>query len=216
MLCEIATFCPLATNIVENSHGQHQNAMFTFRGKTKGPAAAGECSILHSLIQEHAYLKSLVLEVTMPKRLAVANMQRQLCRKKGKQPKINPRALVLKASKRKGRRLSAWNIFLEENMRGSHQLDKEQYGRAMKNCSRQWKLLDEQSKKRYQVEAHYQQSCREELQSRPLLNRASRNQEPEQQHPHALPAAELATSSLEAVAGTGGCSKLQLMDYGYD
>ena len=62
ILCNIATFSPLATDTVENMHGQNQNQVSRFRGKSKAPAAAAEMSVLARLKNEHAYVKAIVME----------------------------------------------------------------------------------------------------------------------------------------------------------
>lgn len=201
-LSDIATFCPLATNTVENSHGHHQNALYKFRGKSKAPAAAAECSVLSSLIHDHSYLKSLVLEETMPRRWGVATMQKRIGRKKGKQPKCNPKVRVLQASTKPKRRISAWNVFLQEKMSKSS-LSAAEYKQRMKSLGRVWATMTEQEKETYHVDAQYAQACRDELETRSLTPASAKrdSEQPPELQREVLPPEDQSTRALESIAG---------------
>ena len=203
---DIATFCPLATNLVENSHAQHQASLFTFRGKTKAPAAASECSILSSLVQEHAHLKSLVLEQTMPSRFRVANMQKQLGRQNGKQPSMGRKCRVIHSTRKKRRRISPWNVFQRHRlqaMSSGGSLEKEEFKKAMKQIGREWATMTPEDRSQYQVDAAYEQSCREELAQRALAPGPNKANQPENQA-DARAAKDQPTHVLEAISGDSG------------
>ena len=67
------------------------------------------------------------------------------------------------------RRLSGWNIFQREKMREvGGKVSGEGYRRLMHQWSSAWHSLSRSQKERYELEAKYEQSCREELETRPL------------------------------------------------
>jgi len=206
-LQDVATFCPLATNSVENSHAQHQHQLFTFRGKAKSPAAAGECSVLSSLIREHSYLKTVVLAQTMPSRLGVSTMLKHLGRKKGIMPKLSRKRLVIRAVKRKTRPLCAWNVYqrkrLQELGNGSS-LGPLDFKAAMKRIGQEWAQKSVEDREEFNLDARYRQSCRDELQLRPLTaGRPSARSTGALSHQpgDAGAAQDLPTNVLEQIAG---------------
>lgn len=198
-LIDIATYSPLATTTVENSHGKHQNDLYKFRGKSKGPAAAAECSILSSLVCEHAYLKGMVLDNTMPSRWGLATMQKRLGRKKGHQSQLSRKARVIQAANKGKRRLCAWDIFRTQRMQASGKLSSACYKQAMKRWAAEWKRLSQEEKNGYQLDAQYQQACRDELSTRGLATLRSK---PDcSGDPPTVPPEEQATGMLERIAG---------------
>eukprot|EP00439_Symbiodinium_sp_Y106_P010842 s10352_g1.t1 len=72
LLLDIATFTPLATDTVENLHGQNQNRLFVWRGRARGSPAAAEISVLSALASEHLHLKTLLMPETMPSSFRIA------------------------------------------------------------------------------------------------------------------------------------------------
>ena len=150
LLCDLATFCPLGTDLVENLHGQHQNQLTRFRGKTKGPQAAAECSVLAGLVNEHAFLKSTIMEEAMPSHFVVAAIQKQLGRKKGVLPKKNRKTRMLLAANKRRRSMSAWNVFqrerLMEHSSGGGSLSKAEYTAIQKECSQEWRRMPAKDK----------------------------------------------------------------------
>ena len=208
-LCDIATFCPLATNVVENAHAQHQNALHTWRGKSKGPAAAAECSVLNALVREHAYLKTLIVGETMPSRTSVSTMQKHLGRRQGVQPKVlSQKCRVMKSVQKKKRRLSAWNVFCRTQLKRSgngQSLSQSEYTRLTKQFGQIWAGMSKDEKKEYQVDATYEQVCRDELVTRALPTKHTQR-EPVAAIPSACAAAAAAedqpTQILEAISGS--------------
>ncbi|CAE7199753.1 unnamed protein product, partial [Symbiodinium necroappetens] len=169
LLLSIATFCPLATDSVENVHGQNQFNQFTWRGTPKTSTSASEVSILSRLKIEHAHLKSLVLAKTMPSKRVMADMQKSFgCTKKRSQPRpiASPKKRLAAAIDREPRRLSAWNMFMREKLQAAGPLSQAEYSALQKATSREWRALED--KRPYILQAEYEQSCRDELASRPL------------------------------------------------
>ena len=187
---------------MENSHGDHQNALYKFRGKSKGPAAAAECSLLSSLVCEHTYLKSLILEETMPSRKSVAQLMRVLGRRKkgGKftRPSGGRKARVLHAATKSKRRLSPWNVFQKSRLQELGVLTPEEFKQAMKEIGFEWSQKSKEGKSKYKVEAAYQQACRDELESRALASKPAPSHEC---LADAVPAKEQPTNVLEEIAG---------------
>ena len=116
MLCDIATFCPLGSDTVENLHGQNQNNLHAWRGSSKGHAAAGETSVLSALTSEHMHLESLVYGETMPSKKWLDCMQKNTGRNKkaGNTPLPSTKQRLKAAADSKPRRLSPWNVFRRE------------------------------------------------------------------------------------------------------
>ena len=201
LLCDIATFCPLATDSVENLHGQNQYNQLTWRGTPKTSASAAEVSVLSSLTIEHAYLKSVVMAETMPTKMVMSQMTKHIGRKT-KKPGIDqsPKKRLAAASFRRTRRLSPWNVFLKKKLSARGHLSKEEYKEAAHQIATEWKLLAD--KEEYIVEAEYQQSCRDELATRPLTAAASSKCVPSgSEQTSDIAASEQSTSKLEAIAG---------------
>ena len=155
MLCELATFCPSATDLVENLHGQHQDQFHKFRGKSKAPETAAECSVLANLKNEHAYLKSTIMGETLPSRSQLANMDRNLGRKKGVMPRESRRTRLLTAARKSHQPITGWNVFQKEQLQrhsssgsGGRPLSMDEYADVQKECSRQWKRMTEDQKSR--------------------------------------------------------------------
>ena len=209
LLSGIATFCPLATDMIENQHGQNQNDVSRFRGKSKAPPSAAEASVLARLRHEHAYMKASVMHDTLPKRFGLANMQRQLGRRNGIQPRETRKARVNKAAHAKRRKLAPWNVFVKQQLQQCQKkLNKVEYTEFMKQCGKDWKSMADEDKKSFSVEAAYQQSIREELHQRPL---ASAGEDPMLQAPDPTPSdsvAKMSTLALEKQAGKRYCKKV--------
>ena len=170
LLKDIATYCPLGTDSVENTHAQNQSKLFAWRGSAKGEASAAETSVLSALGVEHMTLKMLVLGETMPSIWRLASMQKQVGRKADVSrplPSRSHRATV--AAQSKPRRLSPWNLFQREQLKaaGGH-LSKQAYADVCKQAGDAWKLLSEQEREKYKVQTSFEQTCRDELESRPL------------------------------------------------
>ena len=115
-LLAIAMFCPLASDTVENLHGQNQFNLHSWRGKAKATPAAAETSVLKALASEHAYGKSLVHDLVMPSKTRVAQMMRRIGtgHKRAGWRSLNHKQRLRKATAAKSRKLSAWNVFFPE------------------------------------------------------------------------------------------------------
>ncbi len=175
MLQDVTVTCPLATDTVENLHGQHQNMFHRFRGPRPNHRAAAEQSILHSLQVEHHHIKELVDAHTMPPKLNIAQMLRHVGVrsrewKDGKRTSFPKR--LHRAVSRKVRKIAGWNVFQREKMKliGGAPLNKDEYSRQIKNISVEWRSMSAEEKQAYTLTARYEQSCRDELAQRPLLH----------------------------------------------
>ena len=167
LLQDVATFCPLATDSVENLHGQHQSMVFAFRGGSKRKNRAAESSVLHSLKTEHAHIKAVIEEGTLPTRCTISSMTRNLTRKRGTVVGATAEARIRLAAKRKPKRLCGWNVFQRERLQRTP-LAKAHYKDSVQQLGKEWQRLPAESKSEYALKAEYEQSCREELQTRPL------------------------------------------------
>ena len=175
LLGNLAIFSPMASDAVENLHGQNQFNLHSWRGAPKGSPAAAEISTLSAACIEHSYLKSLVLAETMPSKMNMAQMSRRLglSVKQGRQQQqfdsVQKRLKV--GAERRIRKLSPWNVFLRERLREESaatetgKLSKEQYAAATTRIGQEWEQTD---KAEYRMQAAYEQACREELATRPL------------------------------------------------
>ena len=172
LLSDLAIYCPLATDGVECLHGQHQTMLAKFRGKSKQAKAAGIMSVVHSLQREHAHLKARVNAKTLPGKFRFASMIRQLGRKqkRGQPPQAkNKTQRRQRAAAVKLRRLSGWNVFQRERMQQvGGKVSGEGYRQLMCQWSSAWHNLTRSQKECYELEAKYEQSCREVLETRPL------------------------------------------------
>ena len=198
MLRDVMVTCPLATDTVENLHGQHQHMFHRFRGRRPGHQAAAEQSILHSLQVEHYHIKEVVDARTLPPKYNIAQMirkvgVRQKDFKAGKRLSFQNR--LHKAVGIKVRKIPGWNVFQREKMQLGAQLNKDEYSRQVKNLSAEWRSMSPEEKQAYTLKAQYEQSCRDELAQRPLLRGPNSSQT-------TLPAERRAMISGAPVAAT--------------
>ena len=195
-LASVASFCPLGTDSVENVHGQQQSMLHCFRGKSKGEGAAAEVSVLSSLKTEHAFLTSIVQNKSLPTRRVVAQMVRNLGRKKGLMLHKKQSLRIRKAASKQPRPICGWNVYQREHFRKlKSKVTPSEYKATMKQLSHQWRHLPPSERRNFKLKASYEQSQREELQSRPLSHGRSREQ--------ADPTGDNqeTTSNLEQIAG---------------
>ncbi|CAE7641881.1 unnamed protein product [Symbiodinium necroappetens] len=215
LLLDIATFTPLATDTVENLHGQNQSRLFVWRGRARGSPAAAEISVLSALASEHLHLKTLIMPATMPSSFRIAQMQRNIGRKRKAADTVLPHAKTRLAAATcvEPRRLSGWNVFLREGMQqfSSTELSQEEYSAQSSALGRKWRLLDQEVREKYTIKANYEQTCRDELQTRALAagsgwQKSSTGSD--------VPVGDvqsadsLSTSQLEKVAGEHFCKKI--------
>ncbi|OLQ14908.1 hypothetical protein AK812_SmicGene907 [Symbiodinium microadriaticum] len=205
LLQDVATVCPLSTDLVENLHGQNQNALFLWRGSPKGPVAAAEMSILASAAAEHARLKEIVMAETMPSKMQLANMYKgsaARCAKAKRRLRLSPKKRLLQAAKAKPRRLSAFNVYLREQMKAAGgQLNKQAYALKCKQLGAQWRQsVSEEEQKKYTLQAEYEQTCRDELQTRPLESASSRKRRLAQQGHDEPEAASVFSANVDVAA----------------
>ncbi len=76
-----------------------------------------------------------------------------------------------------------------------------QYKAAVRRLSQEWRALSEDDRAHFHAQANYQQSCRDELQNRPLMPKAQKGQGCAEPTTAALAAEEHCTKSLETLAG---------------
>ena len=216
LLRDIATFSPLATDSVENLHGQNQFNQFTWRGRSKASPAAAEVSVLSALAIEHAHLKSVVMSETMPSRMVMAQMTKHIAKprkreldQRAAQRPDSPKKRLAKAAGRRPRSLSPWNVFLRTKLKGRGRLNKQEYAAACCQIADEWKTLE--NKDRYRVETAYEQTCRTELAARPLTTalQAACSQGSNQESSSAVSiqtvaATDQSTWQLETIAGLDG------------
>ncbi|CAE7840035.1 unnamed protein product [Symbiodinium sp. CCMP2592] len=167
----ISVFCTLASDTVENLHGQNQFNLHSWRGKSKATPAAAETSVLKMLASEHAFGKSLVHGLVMPAKSRVAQMMRRIGVRKrpADGQNLNHKQRLYKAGQRKQREISPWNVYLRENLRKcKKKLKKDEYGRRVQCWGRQWHRLPQEEWQNFKIQAEYEQRCREELATRPL------------------------------------------------
>eukprot|EP00439_Symbiodinium_sp_Y106_P040349 s3612_g4.t4 len=104
------------------------------------------------------------------------------------------------------RRLSGWNVYLREGMQqfSSTELSKEEYSAQSSALATKWRRLDQEEQEKYTIKANYEQTCRDELQTRPL---AAGHGWQEGSEGSDVPVGEvqsadsLSTSQLEKIAG---------------
>ena len=178
LLNDLATFCPLATDLVENQHGQQQSALTKFRGKCRTPKIAAELSLLHSVKMEHAKLKSIVDEAALPTHMRCAQMLRNLGRKKGKKLEVKSRMRRVKqAATRKLRRINGWNIFQREQLRRrTEPVPNSEFKTVVGELGQRWRNTSAEDKRAYALRANFEHECRLELESRPLSHGKSRQE----------------------------------------
>lgn len=126
-------------------------------------------------------------------------MCKHIGRKRGILPRTRTKDRVKKATKLKSRTLSGWNVFLSEKLKNGNELSKSEYKTAVRRYGAEWKGLPQQAKSRYHSDARYQQACRDELTTRPLLKPADREMPTDTIE--CIAAEEHSTNSLEALAG---------------
>ena len=206
-LLAISVFCPLASDTVENLHGQNQFNLHSWRGKAKATPAAAETSVLKTLASEHAYGKSLVHDLVMPAKTRIAQMMRRI----GTGPKragwrsLNHKQRLRKAASVNPRKLSAWNVYFRQNLKECQKkLPKDEFRRRSRQWGRQWRHLPSEEQQKFKIDSEYEQSCREELATRGLhagdrLDLASEGVA--QEGGGHLPADALSAEQLELVAG---------------
>lgn len=73
----------------------------------------------------------------------------------------------LRASRRKPRKLSGWNVFLRQSMEGIVSTT-EEYSQKMKQLSEEWRQLPFDDKIAFEVEAQQQETLRSKLAFTPL------------------------------------------------
>lgn len=194
LLIDVATYCPIGTELVENVHGQQQALFTKFRSKSTSPGVAAEQSLLHSLQVEHANLSAVVSEATLPARRTCSQMVQSLGRH-GKSYNVKkPFLRVKRAAATKHRRINGWNLFFREHMQ-KHQVPKSEYKAAVARLGRQWKTVPEEQKRSYALRSNYEHAAREELAARPLPHGKNKD---ETLIPGARPGD---TAHLERVAG---------------
>ena len=207
ILLQIATFSPLASDTVENLHGQHQGKLFVWRARARGSPAASEISVLTTMAAEHGHLKALLLNETMPTKLQMAQMQRGLGRKRDAEVPLQSckKRLAAATTRDTPRRLSPWNVYFREQLQGlGRALSKQEYDSFSKQCGQHWKHVSQEERARYAVQASYEQTCRDELQTRGLRSADAENQgtgRGVRSELQATPADSLPTLELEEVAG---------------
>ena len=217
MLRDVMVTCPMATDTVENLHGQHQNMLHGFRGLRKDPCTAAELSVLAALKSEHAHLKHVVGAETLPRQKVIAAMARNISRGKNvrklqfEKPSSSIRKTLDKAVSRKVRMLTGWNVFQREMLK-TKQISQQEWKHEIRKLSAQWRALSIEEKQNYNLKARYEQGCRDELARRPLGTRTGTDLY--QPYMHAGPGdhelgqddgdggmAHLATQDLEDLAG---------------
>lgn len=82
-------------------------------------------------------------------------------------------------------------------------LEKEEFKKAMKQIGREWATMTPEDRSQYQVDAAYEQSCREELAQRALAPGPNKANQPENQA-DARAAKDQPTHVLEAISGDSG------------
>ena len=172
LLRDIATYCPLGTDTVENVHAQNQSKLFAWRGSARGEASAMETSVLSALGVEHMTLKIGVLGETVPSVHQVSQMQRRIGRTKHANRPVAIRAhRMVAASQDKPRRLCPWNLFHRERLKeagAGGRLSKDEFKEVSKKAGIEWRHLPQEERERYQVQTCFEQTCCDELESRPL------------------------------------------------
>ena len=214
-LLAIAMFCPLASDTVENLHGQNQFNLHSWRGKAKATPAAAETSVLKALASEHAYGKSLVHDLVMPSKTRVAQMMRRIGtgHKRAGWRSLNHKQRLRKAAAAKSRKLSAWNVFFRNNLKQCQKkLTKDEFKRRSRQWGRQWRQLSSQGQQKFKIDSEYEQSCREELATRGLCGDRFDlvSEGVAQEGGIHLPPDALSAEQLELVAGAGNSCYVSL------
>ena len=194
LLLDLVTYCPLATDLVENVHGQQQTMFSKFRGRTPAPTTASMASLLHSLKVEHSVLNAVVCEATLPSRNTCAQTMKSVGRRKSTYEVRNPVQRVRRAATRKLRRINGWNLFLREQLQ-KRVVPQVEYKAVVNQCGRQWRSMSQDCKDSYTLRAKYEQGCREELSRRPLAHGQHKR---ETLRPGVQPGS---TTELENIAG---------------
>ena len=218
MLRDVMVTCPMATDTVENLHGQHQSMLHGFRGLRKYTCTAAELSVLGALKTEHAHLKHVVGTHTLPPQKTIAAVTRNIFRgkrvRKGQFEKrsLSFRRTLNKAVSRKVRPLSGWNVFQREMLK-TKQISQPEWTQEIRKLSAQWRALSIEEKQNYNLKARYEQGCRDELVKRPLWNQNQTGTDTQQPYMHAnANAADSADHELGGDDGAGGIAHLATQD----
>ncbi|CAK9064265.1 unnamed protein product [Durusdinium trenchii] len=185
LLLDLAGTIPLSSDLVEVKNGVVQYAV-SHRGKTqvKSPPTARETTFLQSCIKQFDLIQPLVQADTMPSKktsssiLKMSGVQstNQYSKDSGQDKKrqrvsqetpAEKTARLEKATSRKLRSLSGWNVFQKCHMEGAA-CNPSEYRIKLKEISAAWKALDAAGKEPYNIQAAHQQELRNRLAEEPL------------------------------------------------
>lgn len=199
LLRDVATYSPLSSDCVEVSHGQYQNLFHRFRSGRKTAPTAAESSILCSLNQEHAALLRNLQTKTLPTKRSMASIARNFQREKGMKL-LSRKKCIQSNAKKSRRRLCGWNVFQKKAI-GKCRLSKDEFKQKAREMSKEWKDMPEHEKEAFNIQAKFEQGCRDELATRPLGTATGSSSDAEDSQNATGSIDTFATSQLVEIAG---------------
>ncbi|CAK9087248.1 unnamed protein product [Durusdinium trenchii] len=136
-----------------------------------------------TIVRDHDLIKHWVEDQVLPKKRAVAGILKRSGLKYADHKSTGPlrptrtsqesmqnkAKRVKKAATRKLRKVSGWNIFQREKLKGlATSLEPSAYKAQVKALSREWKNAAQEDRAAYVVQAEYEHSIREKLVDKPL------------------------------------------------
>jgi hypothetical protein len=211
-----ATFCPLTSELVELKHGHVQELLHRFRSRRKAPTTAAERSFIFSVVREYEIVKEALRRRAMPSKTTIGKMVSKVGVSdpsfKGRWADTRSTAERIKtAEDRRPRDQCGWNVFQRFKMENESQLTTGKngtYSKTVKGLSQEWKAMSTEDREAYEVEARFKNTCRRELEKRPL--------KPETEVPTIIadtpqtenPLASRSTAELEEIVGGRGAQKI--------
>lgn len=216
VLMDLAAFTPLSSDLVEIKHGVVQWAVSRrARQQVKNPTTARETTFLQACIKQFLYVKEMVSDMTMPSKLVSSSIMKMSGARSTNQfssasaPKKRQRisqetmeektARTEKASTRKLRGLSGWNIFQRQHLQGLL-VNPDTYKEKVREASAAWKRLPQSEKDAYQIEAANENELRSQLAQQPLVPKSAGADSEAAQYE--------AQRQLEQAVGRSGSKKL--------
>eukprot|EP00438_Fugacium_kawagutii_P034009 Skav211224 [mRNA] locus=scaffold934:287200:291877:- [translate_table: standard] len=167
ILNDLSGWTPTTSDMVELKNGQVQWSVSKRSGQTtKGVPAAMETTLIQSAIKQHQWVQE---EEQKAARTITSQTTRETLEEKG--------ARIQKATSRKIRTLSGWNVFQRLELENKS-LSREAYADQIKTLSQRWRAMSPEEKEVYQVEALHQQSKIDELAQKPMPLGTDRSRSP--------------------------------------
>eukprot|EP00438_Fugacium_kawagutii_P004340 Skav207877 [mRNA] locus=scaffold664:397187:404489:+ [translate_table: standard] len=162
---QICVWSPLTSDAVEILNGQTQWSLSRRGGQVLKQSKAGlETSILANAVKQYVWLQEEAGGKTLPNKADGKHPHRT---REILETAAVKRARLERASKRKLRKLSGWNVFCRQQLEGSAS-STDAYSAKVKEISQHWKALPSDQKQGFEVEAQHQETLRTKLAFTPL------------------------------------------------